>query len=107
MLSHNDLFRVDITSGLITRITSDTLNYEEICVSPNGKKIAYHGKIKGGDQIFTIDINGKNRQQITSADAYHGEPEWIPSTRKSIFPRWFNKYNLITETWLYQLIFQK
>lgn len=76
---HNDIFRVYIATKENKQITNDKKFYQEICVSPNGKKIAFHAKRDGKHHIYTIDINGKNENQITSTNAYHGEPEWIPS----------------------------
>ena len=73
----NDIFRINILTKEVTRLTNDTLLYEEICVSPDGEWIAYHGKTGGEDHIFLMDINGANKRQLTSARAYHGEPEWV------------------------------
>ncbi len=75
---HNDLFSVNILTQETRQITDDTAFYQEIAVSPDGKKIAFHAKRKGEDHIYTIDIDGKNEQQITKAKAYHGEPCWVP-----------------------------
>ncbi len=76
---HNDIFRVEIATGVITQVTDDPLFYQEIAVSPDGEKIAFHAKRNGQDQIYTIDIKGKGEKQITRAEAYHGEPIWIPA----------------------------
>lgn len=75
---HNDIFSVDINSGEIRQITDDLKFYQEIAVSPRGDKIAFHGRRDGKDHIFIMDIDGKNERQLTQADAYHGEPAWIP-----------------------------
>ncbi|GMN09555.1 hypothetical protein MTsPCn9_15980 [Croceitalea sp. MTPC9] len=76
---HNDIFSIGIESQKKHQITNDKKFYQEIDVSPNGKKIVFHAKRNGKDHLYTIDINGKNEKQLTTADAYHGEPEWIPS----------------------------
>ena len=77
----NDIFKVVISNKKITQITNDTLYYEEIAWSPNGKKIAFHGNRNGKHQIFTLSTNGKKEKQITGFEAYHGEPEWVPTGR--------------------------
>ncbi|NET37499.1 MAG: hypothetical protein F6K19_36660 [Cyanothece sp. SIO1E1] len=69
---------MNILTQKITQITDDLAFYQEIAVSPDGKKIAFHAKRKGEDHIYTIDIDGKNERQITTAKAYHGEPCWVP-----------------------------
>lgn len=79
---HNDLFLINILTKQVKQITDDTAFYQEIAVSPDGKKIAFHAKRDGEDHIYTIDIDGKNEQQLTSAKAYHGEPCWVPRQRK-------------------------
>lgn len=75
----NDIFLIDLKRKVITQITKDAFLYEEICWSPDQKTIAFHGQLDGQHHIFTLSIDGTNRQQITQVQAYHGEPEWIPS----------------------------
>lgn len=79
---HNDLFVINVRTKEKRQITDDLAFYQEIAVSPDGKKIAFHAKRKGEDHIYTIDIDGKNEQQITSAKAYHGEPCWVPRSAR-------------------------
>lgn len=79
---HNDIFQINIMTGVIKQITKDDYFYQEIAVSPDGKRIAFHAKRDGKDQIYTIGIDGKNEKQLTTADAYHGEPCWIPKPLK-------------------------
>ncbi len=75
---HNDIFIVNIKNKKTTQITKDDHFYQEIAVSPDGQKIAFHGKRDGQHHIYTIDIDGTHEKQITSVDAYHGEPCWVP-----------------------------
>ena len=76
---HNDIFSINVKSQKKHQITKDQNFYQEIDVSPDGKKIVFHAKRNSKDHLYIIDINGKNEKQLTTADAYHGEPEWIPS----------------------------
>jgi len=80
---HNDLFMINILTKQVKQITNDLAFYQEIAVSPDGKKIAFHAKRKGEDHIYTMDIDGKNERQLTTAKAYHGEPCWMPATKKN------------------------
>ena len=75
---HNDIFKVDVGKKKVTQITNDQQFYQEICVSPDGKKIAFHAKRDGKHHLYLIDTDGSNEIQLTTADAYHGEPEWVP-----------------------------
>lgn len=74
---HNDIFVLSINTFTSKQITTDRFFYQEICVSPDGKKIAFHAKINGKDQIYTMDIDGSNLKRVTSVNAYHGEPIWL------------------------------
>lgn len=78
---HNDIFSVDINTAKSIQITKDPKFYQEIDVSPDGKKIVFHAKRNGKDSLYTITIDGENEKQITTAEAYHGEPVWIPSKK--------------------------
>ena len=80
---HNDLFMVNILTQEIKQITDDLAFYQEIAVSPDGKKIAFHAKRQGEDHIYTIDIDGKNERQVTKEKAYHGEPCWVPRSARN------------------------
>ncbi|WP_223034066.1 DPP IV N-terminal domain-containing protein [Hanstruepera marina] len=76
---HNDIFSINIRNNKKHQITNDKKFYQEIDVSPDGKKIVFHAKRNGKHHLYIMDINGKNENQLTKADAYHGEPEWISS----------------------------
>lgn len=53
--------------------------------SPDGKKIAFHGDVDGGAQIFVVDPDGQNLRQLTSLSGYNVEPHWSPNGSKIIF----------------------
>lgn len=50
--------------------------------SPNGDKIAFLSFLDGARQIYTVDTNGKNVQQITHRQReFYGAPTWSPEGR--------------------------
>ncbi len=53
--------------------------------SPNGKKIAFHADSNDGAQIFVMDANGKNLNQLTDLSGYNVEPHWSPDGNRIIF----------------------
>lgn len=73
----NDVFIKDLASGQVTQITNNTFNDTELAWSPVSEVIAFHSTREGQDHIFTMNSDGSNVQQITTVDAYHGEPEWV------------------------------
>ncbi len=44
--------------------------------SPEGSKIAFHGDIEDGAQIFVMDKDGSNLKQLTEMEGYNVEPHW-------------------------------
>ncbi len=68
-------------------------------VSPDGKKIVFRGSTatpayawdmtsRTGDlnsEIFVMDIDGKNIQNISNSPSFDGWPSWSPDSRKIVF----------------------
>lgn len=76
--SHEDIYILDLNNGELTQLTKTPYAELEIAWSLNGDKIAFHGATTDGDHIYTIDIADGKFTKITSGDAYHSEPTWVP-----------------------------
>ncbi|WP_170827393.1 TolB family protein [Roseivirga sp. 4D4] len=76
--SKEDIYILDLGTLDITRLTDTPYSEQEIAWSLGGDKIAFHGTTDAGDHIFTIDLADGKFTKITSGDAYHGEPAWVP-----------------------------
>lgn len=76
--SHEDIYILDLINGEQTQLTKTPYAELEIAWSLKGDKIAFHGATTDGDHIYTIDIADGKFTKITSGDAYHSEPTWVP-----------------------------
>ena len=74
----NDLYILDTESGERKALTNNDFTDSEIAWSPNGAWIAFHSTRDGQDQIWVIRPDGTGEKQVTTAEAYHGEPAWVP-----------------------------
>lgn len=55
--------------------------------APGGTRMVYISVIAGHEQLFTMDLDGKNPVQITHDDANYEDPAWSPNGGKIAFTR--------------------
>ena len=64
---------------------------------PNGNRIAFTSLRTNRPQIFTMDIDGENLENLNNDLAYNRQPEWSPTGAQIIFA---SSRSGITELWI-------
>lgn len=54
-------------------------------LSCDGKRLAYSSDLSGFGEIWTCDVDGENRSQLTCMNAAAGSPQWSPAGEKIAF----------------------
>jgi CubicO group peptidase (beta-lactamase class C family) len=54
------------------------------CISPDGRWIAFAGRVDGGVTLFVMDAEGTNRRRLVETASRHGAvfPSWSPDGRR-------------------------
>lgn len=79
--AEHTLFVMDAGGRRLRELTWAT-RFSECSWSPDGKQIAFMSNApNGGTEVFSIDVNGKNRRQLTQSDGPKiiWYPVWSPS----------------------------
>jgi Tol biopolymer transport system component len=77
--TNDDLFVVNTDGTGLVRLTNDPGNDQYPAWSPNGSKLAFLSTRSGVAQVWVMDANGRNPQQLTSDPAPKDQvPDWSP-----------------------------
>jgi TolB protein len=78
----------------VTHVTHNNTDDEEPSYSPDGKKIVFAGAGRNFpylprtyDEIYTIDVDGKNRVRLTDNATYDYYPDYSPDGRRIAYSR--------------------
>lgn len=94
---------VDQSLTNLTDIPGVAIEDRQPAWSPDGAKIAYSSNITGNMDLWIMDANGSNKQQITSTEHYDTEAVWSPDGAQLLFRRGADTgsnlmiYNLVTD----------
>ena len=66
----------------VTHVTHNNTDDEEPSYSPDGKKIVYTSWDGHDTEIYTIDVDGKNRVRLTDNATYDYYPSYSPDGRR-------------------------
>ncbi|HEY7922844.1 MAG TPA: amidohydrolase, partial [Vicinamibacteria bacterium] len=74
-----DLYTLPIEGGEASALTHSIAWEMQARFSPDGKRIAYLSDAAGGDNVWVMDRDGKNTQQVTKEDfRLVNNPVWQP-----------------------------
>ena len=80
---HSDLYTVNADGSGLVQLTSSAGNNSFGVWSPDGSKIAFISDRTGFDQVWVIDTNGGNPEQLTTDPTSKGQvPDWSPDGSK-------------------------
>ena len=71
----------------VTHVTHNNTDDEEPSYSPDGKKIVYTSWDGHDTEIYTIDVDGKNRVRLTDNATYDYYPSYSPDGRRITYSR--------------------
>jgi Tol biopolymer transport system component len=77
--TNDDIFRVSVDGDGLVRLTSDAGNDSLPAYSPDGRKIVFVSDRTGISQIWVMNADGSNEQQLTFDDVFKTQvPDWSP-----------------------------
>lgn len=83
--SFRDLYRYDVGSGAIERLTNDPEGNFDGVWSPDGRRIAFASSRAGGLDLWVMDADGKNPRRLTRHPGDSVKPAWSADGERIAF----------------------
>ena len=99
-----DIYTMPVTGGKATNIASGMAWEVQPRFSPDGSRIAFTSDRAGGDNIWTMDVNGENKEQVTKESfRLTNNPTWSPDGQFIAARKHFTTSRSlgVGEIWLY------
>lgn len=80
-----ELFLVDVETGDERRLTHRPGFDSSPAWSPDGRRIAFHGRVGETFDLFVIDVDGTNLVNVTSDPIEDYQPVWTPDGRHLVY----------------------
>ncbi|MBN2386390.1 MAG: serine/threonine-protein kinase [Anaerolineales bacterium] len=81
-----ELVILTLGTGQIVPVTDNHCNDFAPVWSPDGTKLIYYSDCDGNREIYTINVNGSGRVQLTyTSDIYNWFPSWSPDGQRITF----------------------
>jgi len=84
---NTDLWIKDLTSGVLTQLTTDASRDEQPAWSPDGTTILFTSNRAGDFDIWSLGADGTGLAQVTSDGRSDGYPQWRPDGLRITFTR--------------------
>ena len=101
-----DLWTLPLAGGEATRLTEGAAWDGQASFSPDGERIAYVSDRGGNEQIWVMNADGTDAQQVTEEDvarvtwpAWEANGDWLLARRRTVDTRSIG----VTELWSYSL----
>ncbi|MCB0375974.1 MAG: TolB family protein [Sinomicrobium sp.] len=83
---HHELYKLDLDSKSLKRLTNTASDSQDGCYSPNGKYIIFSGNRNGNAELYRMDKNGAHLRQLTfTPDFDEHSPKWSSDGKKIVF----------------------
>jgi hypothetical protein len=83
---HGEIYTLDPATGVVTRVTNNTVYEDNVSLSHDRQWIAFHGAPTSADytsyEIWKIGVDGNNLTQLTNNAILDGHPGWSPDDTK-------------------------
>nr|WP_321508237.1 Tol-Pal system beta propeller repeat protein TolB [uncultured Celeribacter sp.] len=76
--TNTDLYRMDINSGQITRLTTTPAIETAPSFSPDGAQIVFESDRSGTQQLYIMPAGGGEARRISAGKGRYGTPVWSP-----------------------------
>lgn len=83
--SFRDLYRLELASGSLLRLTDDPQGNFEPSISPDGQRIAFVSSRDGNAEIYVMTADGGSPERLTHALGDDSAPIWSPDGRTIAF----------------------
>jgi Tol biopolymer transport system component len=83
---NHEIYRLNLASGLVTRLTNHDRADEDPAWSPDGTRIAFASNRRGNHEIYVMDADGSNLARLTTTGV-NRHPTWSPDGSRIAFRR--------------------
>ena len=87
---NSDIFKMDLATRRLTRLTDNTGIDVSPTMEPNGRRIGFTSDRGGSQQLYVMDASGANQRRITFGDGRYMTPVWSPRGDLIAFTRMYN-----------------